>query len=64
MIGGICSLLGVSCEKVLEESERSRALAWYYVNQIERSSGKPRGVKFFVDTFPSLEKAYYAFLSD
>ena len=64
MFREICGLLGVSPDPVLEDSARSRALAWYHVSQIDRSYGKPKGVKFCVSSFPSLDAAYTSFLRD
>ena len=59
----ICAILGADCAPLLEESGRARALAWYRINQVSVSYGKPRGVRFFVDTFPSLRAAYESFLT-
>ena len=64
MFREICGLLGVSPDPVLEDSARSRALAWYHVSQIDRSYGKPKGVKLCVSSFPSLDAAYTSFLRD
>ena len=60
----LCARLGRSPAAVLEESERARGLAWYKLNGIYQSSGRPRGARFFVKTFPSMQKAYTAFLTD
>lgn len=63
-IRDVCRLLGRSPAPVLAESERARGLAWYKIDQIYQSSGRPRGSRFFVKTFPAMEKAYRAFLTD
>ena len=60
----LCARLGRSPAAALEESARARGLAWYKIDQIYRSSGRPRGARFFVKTFPSMEKAYRAFLTE
>ena len=60
----ICGILGADCAPLLEESERSRALAWYRINQVYVSFGKPRGVRFCVTGAPSVRAAYEGFLRD
>ena len=60
----ICAQLGVSDAAVREESERARALAWYKINGIFLSFGKPKGVKFFVDGNDTQVRSYTAFLRD
>ena len=64
MFADICAALGTSDEALRAESEKARALAWVRIGEISRSSGKPRGVKYYVDGGESVEKAYSAFLSD
>lgn len=64
MFADICVILGTSDEALRLESEKARALAWVRIGEISRSSGKPRGVRYYVDGGASLEKAYSAFLSD
>ena len=61
---GICAALGASCEALLEESRQARALAWYRIDQVYATSGRPRGVTFFVDGSAAQEKAYTDFLWD
>ena len=60
----ICALLGASADSLIEESRRSRALAWYKINAIHMSFGKPKGVKFHVAGNESQVKSYGAFLTD
>ncbi len=60
----ICAALDVSCEKLMEESERARALAWYRIEQVYSTSGKPRGVTFCVEGSTAQKQAYAAFLTD
>ena len=60
----ICAALGVSCEALKEESERARALAWYRIEQVYATSGKPRGVTFCVEGSEAQRRAYTAFLTD
>ena len=64
MFADICGMLGTSDEELRTESEKARALAWVRIGEISRSSGKPRGVRYYLDCGPSLEKAYSAFLTD
>ena len=64
MFTEICAILGASPDALLEESGCSRALAWYKINSIHTSFGKPRGVKFHVAGNPSQCKSYGAFLTD
>ncbi len=64
IFGEICDLLGVWDGALREESEKKRALCWYKIDQISRSYGKPRGVKFFVKGSESQERSYSAFLTD
>ncbi|MBR6205827.1 MAG: oxidoreductase [Oscillospiraceae bacterium] len=56
-------LLGTSCEALLEESGRARALAWYKIEQVYATSGKPRGVTFFVGGSAAQKRAYESFLT-
>ena len=60
----ICAILGAWDGELKAESERHRALCWYKIDQISRSYGKPRGVKFFVKGSESQERSYSAFLTD
>ena len=60
----ICALLGASVDSLIEERRRSRALAWYKINAIHMSFGKPKGVKFHVAGNESQVKSYGAFLTD
>lgn len=64
IFGDVCRILGTWDGALLEESRRARALCWYRIDQIHRSYGKPRGVKFFVQGGESLERSYRAFLTD
>ena len=64
MFGQIGEILGVSCRPLLEESERSRAFAWYKIDQVYSASGKPRGVLFFVDGSAAQKQAYGSFLTE
>ena len=64
MFADLCGILGTSDEALRIESEKARALAWVRIGEISRSSGKPRGVKYYVDGNASVQKAYSAFLSD
>ena len=60
----IGAALGVKADALLLESEKARALAWYKINGIHQSFGKPKGVKFFVSGSETLQKSYGAFLTD
>ena len=60
----ICGILGTKPDALLTESERARALAWYKINGIHMSFGKPKGVRFYVDGNESQKKSYAAFLTD
>ena len=60
----ICGILGAKPDTLLTESERARALAWYKINGIHMSFGKPKGVKFYVDGNESQKKSYTVFLTD
>lgn len=64
MFADICGLLGVSDEALVLESEKARALAWYKINQVDASSGKPRGATFHVAGNESQVRAYTEFLND
>lgn len=64
MFADICELLGTSDEALVGESERARALAWYKINQVDVSSGKPKGVLFHVTGCDSQVRAYAEFLTD
>lgn len=64
MFADICELLGTSNEALVRESERARALAWYKINQVDVSSGKPKGVLFHVTGCDSQVRAYAEFLTD
>ena len=64
IFGEICGILGTWDGALKEESERGRALCWYRIDQIHRSYGKPRGVKFCVKGGESQERSYGAFLTD
>ncbi|MBR6950569.1 MAG: oxidoreductase [Oscillospiraceae bacterium] len=64
MFEEICAALGVSCLALKEESERARARAWYRIDQVFATSGKPRGVTFCVEGSAVQEQAYTAFLTD
>lgn len=57
-------LLGTSCEALFEESGRARALAWYKIEQVYATSGKPRGVTFFVGGSAAQKQAYESFLTE
>lgn len=49
----LARLLDVDVSPVLEESRRSRGLAWYKINGIYQSYGLPKGVTFAIsDTLP------------
>ena len=56
--------LGVSCSQLLEESGRARALAWYKIDQVHATSGKPRGVTFHVEGSEAQKQAYGSFLTE
>ena len=62
--GEICAALGASDEALRLESERARALAWYKINSIYLSFGKPKGVKFAVEGSDAQVKSYTQFLTD
>ena len=64
MFEEIGKLLGTSCEALLEESGRARALAWYKIEQVYATSGKPRGVTFFVGGGAAQKQAYESFLTE
>ncbi len=64
MFEEIGKLLGTSCEVLLEESGRARALAWYKIEQVYATSGKPRGVTFFVGGSAAQKQAYESFLTE
>ncbi len=64
MFEEIGKLLGPSCEVLLEESGRARALAWYKIEQVYATSGKPRGVTFFVGGSAAQKQAYESFLTE
>ena len=64
MFEEIGKLLGTSCEALLEESGRARALAWYKIEQVYATSGKPRGVTFFVGGSAAQKQAYESFLTE
>lgn len=64
MFSDICELLGVSDEPLVKDAERSRALAWYKINQVDATSGKPKGVTFCVSGSESQKRAYTAFLTE
>ena len=59
----ISRLLGTSCEAVMDESGRARAIAYKKIEGIFQMYGIPKGVPFAVCGNPSQEKAYTAFLS-
>ena len=60
----ICALLHTTPDALIAESERSRALAWYKINGIHMSFGKPKGVKFHVAGNDSQVRSYGKFLTD
>ncbi len=60
----ICGILGTKPDALLAESGRARALAWYKINGIHMSFGKPKGAKFHVAGNASQVKSYSAFLTD
>ncbi len=60
----ICAILGAKPDALLTESEKARALAWYKINGIHMSFGKPKGVKFHVAGNDSQVRSYAAFLTD
>lgn len=64
MFEEIGKMLGTSCEALLEESGRARALAWYKIEQVYATSGKPRGVTFFVGGSAAQKQAYESFLTE
>ena len=64
VMADICELLGVSDAPLMHESERSRALAWYKINQVDVTSGKPKGVTFHVSGNGSQVRSYSAFLQE
>ena len=64
MFEEIGKLLGISCEALFEESGLARALAWYKIEQVYATSGKPRGVTFFVGGSAAQKQAYESFLTE
>ena len=64
MFEEIGKLLGISCGALFEESGRARALAWYKIEQVYATSGKPRGVTFFVGGSAAQKQAYESFLTE
>ncbi|MBQ8974791.1 MAG: oxidoreductase, partial [Oscillospiraceae bacterium] len=63
MFAELCDVLGASADALKTSSEQARALAWYRINQVYQTSGKPKGVKFCVAGSAAQEKAYSAFLT-
>ncbi len=65
MISDVCKALEIPVSKEFEEETgRARALVWYKLKELTTAYGKPKGVRFYVNAGPSLEKAYTSFLRD
>ena len=60
----VSEILKTDCEKVKEEIEYSRALAWYNISGIYNACGKPDGTVFAVSSFPSQEEGLTRFLTE
>ncbi|MCR4962473.1 MAG: nitrogenase component 1 [Firmicutes bacterium] len=64
MFAGICAILHADGAPLRAESERARALAWFWLDQIHQTYGRPKGVKYYVEGLPSRAAAFTAFLTD
>ncbi len=64
MCRNLCQCLDASPAKLIEESEKARALAWYKINDIYQMCGLPKGVTFAVEGSSSQVCAYSRFFID